>query len=158
MYHCPGVNGKQVTRRWADWSVDFKTSTWYYNPAFLSLNPPSEGNLELLPNPVPPLLQDTPPRLDATEILVHVEETLGDFLYLIASSGVWWICDLSMNEAMDDPQLRNTLASFIHNVLVIYDATPVYRAPRYIQEGASLPEDDTFIIPDEDDQVELLYA
>ncbi|KAJ8090731.1 hypothetical protein PM082_018297 [Marasmius tenuissimus] len=43
-----------------------------------------------------------------------------------------------LNEAMDDPQLRNTLASFIHNVLVIYDATPVYRAPRCIQDSGGL--------------------
>ncbi|KAJ8074492.1 hypothetical protein PM082_015393 [Marasmius tenuissimus] len=84
-----------VTTRWADWSVNFKTLTWHYNPAFLSLNPPSENSLQTFPNHFSPLYQDTPPRLNATEILAHVEETFGDFLYLIASGGGRWFCDLS---------------------------------------------------------------
>ncbi|KAL0057187.1 hypothetical protein AAF712_016179 [Marasmius tenuissimus] len=62
-----------------------------------------------------------------------------------------------LNEAMDDPGLRAVLASFVHNVLAIYDSTPMYRAPQYIP-GSTNTEDDTFTIPEEDDQVEQLYV
>ncbi|KAK1215320.1 hypothetical protein PQX77_022079 [Marasmius sp. AFHP31] len=84
-----------VTLRWEDWSINFKTLTWHYNPASLSLNPPTESDLKPFANHLPPLRQDTLPRLNATEIVTHVEENLGDFLYLIASGGGSWVGDLS---------------------------------------------------------------
>ncbi|KAK1215949.1 hypothetical protein PQX77_021430 [Marasmius sp. AFHP31] len=84
-----------VAHRWGDWSVNFKTLTWHYNPASLSLNPPLEISLQPLASHLPPLCQDTLPRLNATEVVAHVEENLGDFLYLLASGGGRWITDLS---------------------------------------------------------------
>ncbi|KAK1234071.1 hypothetical protein PQX77_002733, partial [Marasmius sp. AFHP31] len=84
-----------VTNRWGDWSVNFKTLTWHYNPASLSLNPPTERSLLPLLNHLPPLCQDTLPQLNATEIVAHVEENVGDFLYLIASNGGELVGDLS---------------------------------------------------------------
>ncbi|KAK1221723.1 hypothetical protein PQX77_015468, partial [Marasmius sp. AFHP31] len=51
----------------------------------------------LLPslNRFPPLRQDAVPQLNPTEIIAHVEKTLGDFLYLIAAGGGGWIDNLS---------------------------------------------------------------
>ncbi|KAK1215947.1 hypothetical protein PQX77_021428 [Marasmius sp. AFHP31] len=94
-----------VTKRWGDWSVNFQTLTFHYNPASLSLNPPTESDLEPFTNHFPPLCQDTIPRLDATEIVAHVEENIGDFLYLIASGGGIWIDNLSKSA-------RNGLLTF----------------------------------------------
>ncbi|KAK1234599.1 hypothetical protein PQX77_002197 [Marasmius sp. AFHP31] len=84
-----------VTHRGEDWSIDLKTLTWHYNPANISLNPPSEKHLLPLLNRFPPLRQDAVPQLNPTEIITHVEKTLGDILYLIASGGRSWITDLS---------------------------------------------------------------
>ncbi|KAK1218015.1 hypothetical protein PQX77_019313 [Marasmius sp. AFHP31] len=84
-----------VTRREEDWSIDLKTLTCHYNPAGISLNPPSEGDLRPHPIRLPSLCQDTVPQLNPTEIIAHVEKNLGDFLYLIAARGGYWINDLS---------------------------------------------------------------
>ncbi|KAK1216206.1 hypothetical protein PQX77_021169 [Marasmius sp. AFHP31] len=84
-----------VTSREEDWSIDLKTLTCQYNPANISLNPPSEGDLEPFSNRFPPLCQDAVPQLNSTEIIAHAEKTLGDFLYLIAAAGGRWITDLS---------------------------------------------------------------
>ncbi|KAK1219757.1 hypothetical protein PQX77_017513 [Marasmius sp. AFHP31] len=91
----PVNNGKQVTHRWEDWSIDLKTLTWHYNPANISLNPLSEEHLELYPTRFLPLRQDAVPQLNPTEIIAHVEKNLGDFLYLIAADGGGWHTDLS---------------------------------------------------------------
>ncbi|KAK1217839.1 hypothetical protein PQX77_019494 [Marasmius sp. AFHP31] len=84
-----------VTRRGEDWSIDFQTLTCQYNPANITLNPPSEGDLEPFSNRFPPLRQDAVPQLNPSEIIAHVEKNLGDFLYLIAAGGGRWITDLS---------------------------------------------------------------
>ncbi|KAK1220936.1 hypothetical protein PQX77_016262 [Marasmius sp. AFHP31] len=84
-----------VTCRWEDWSIDFQTLTFHYNPANISLNPPSEEDLQLLPFHFSPLHQDAILQLNSTEIIAHVEKNLGDFLYLIAADGGGWITDLS---------------------------------------------------------------
>ncbi|KAK1219876.1 hypothetical protein PQX77_017380 [Marasmius sp. AFHP31] len=84
-----------VTHRWEDWSIDFQTLSWHYNPANISLIPPSEEDLRLLPFHFSPLRQDTVPQLNPTEIITHVEKNLGDFLYLIAARGGTWIDNLS---------------------------------------------------------------
>ncbi|KAK1220945.1 hypothetical protein PQX77_016258 [Marasmius sp. AFHP31] len=92
----PVNNGKQVTHRWEDWSIDLKTLTWYYNPANISLNPLSEKDLVPFPIRYSPLRQDAVPQLNSTEIIAHVEKNLGDFLCLIAARGGRWITDLSI--------------------------------------------------------------
>ncbi|KAK1215327.1 hypothetical protein PQX77_022066 [Marasmius sp. AFHP31] len=84
-----------VTRRGEDWSIDFQTLTCQYNPANISLIPPSEEDLRPYPTRYLPLRQDTVPQLNPTEIIAHVEKNLGDFLYLIAAGGGRWIDDLS---------------------------------------------------------------
>ncbi|KAK1220939.1 hypothetical protein PQX77_016265 [Marasmius sp. AFHP31] len=84
-----------VTYRFEDWSIDFQTLTCHYNPANIFLNPPSEEDLQPLLNRFLPLCQDAVPQLNSTEIIAHVEKTLGDFLYLIAAREGAWITDLS---------------------------------------------------------------
>ncbi|KAK1220002.1 hypothetical protein PQX77_017250 [Marasmius sp. AFHP31] len=84
-----------VTRRQEDWLIDLKTLTWHYNPANISLIPPSEEHLKPYLDRLPPLRQDAVPQLNPTEIIAHVEKTLGDFLYLIAAAGGAWIDNLS---------------------------------------------------------------
>ncbi|KAK1230787.1 hypothetical protein PQX77_006114 [Marasmius sp. AFHP31] len=86
-----------VTIRWSDWSFNAKNLTWIYDLTSLCLNPPEESNLRpLFYPPLPPLCQETPRRLDTTEIAAHVEKSLGDVLFLIASVGNQrWIDDLS---------------------------------------------------------------
>ncbi|KAK1219295.1 hypothetical protein PQX77_017993 [Marasmius sp. AFHP31] len=84
-----------VTRRWEDWSIDLKTLTFHYNPANISLNPPTKEDLEPFSNRFLPLRQDAVPQLNPTEIIAHVQKSLGDFLYLIAAGGGGWLTDLS---------------------------------------------------------------
>ncbi|KAK1230738.1 hypothetical protein PQX77_006161, partial [Marasmius sp. AFHP31] len=84
-----------VTRRDEDWSIDLKTLSWLYNPANISLNPPSEKHLLPYLNRFPPLRQDAVPQLNPTEIIAYVEKNTGDFLYLIAARGGSWIDNLS---------------------------------------------------------------
>ncbi|KAK1216307.1 hypothetical protein PQX77_021072 [Marasmius sp. AFHP31] len=84
-----------VADRDEDWSIDLKTLTWHYNPANISLIPPSEEDLRPYPTRLPPLRRDAVPQLNSTEIIAHVEKNLGDFLYLIAAGGGRWINDLS---------------------------------------------------------------
>ncbi|KAK1224613.1 hypothetical protein PQX77_012508 [Marasmius sp. AFHP31] len=84
-----------VTDRFRDWLFNVKNQTWIYNPASLCLDPPEEECLQPLFYPRPPLCQETPRRLDTTEIAAHVEESLGDVLHLIARVGDWWRTDLS---------------------------------------------------------------
>ncbi|KAK1224131.1 hypothetical protein PQX77_012990 [Marasmius sp. AFHP31] len=84
-----------VTHRWRDWSVNLKTLSWQYDPASVALDPPSEEYLLPFPNHLPPLRQDTIQHLNTAEIVACVEETLGDVLCLLASSGWRWDGDLS---------------------------------------------------------------
>ncbi|KAK1222594.1 hypothetical protein PQX77_014547 [Marasmius sp. AFHP31] len=84
-----------VADRDKDWSIDLRTLSWHYNPANMSLIPPSEEDLRPYPNRFPPLRQDTAPQLNSTEIIAHVEKNLGDFLYLIAARGGTWTDNLS---------------------------------------------------------------
>ncbi|KAK1215535.1 hypothetical protein PQX77_021858 [Marasmius sp. AFHP31] len=86
---------KKVTHRREDWSIDFQTLTCQYNPANISLIPPSEEHLKPYLTRLPPLRQDAVPQLNPTKIIAHVEENLGDFLYLIAAAGGSWIDNLS---------------------------------------------------------------
>ncbi|KAK1218016.1 hypothetical protein PQX77_019314 [Marasmius sp. AFHP31] len=84
-----------VTNRDEDWSIDLKTLTFHYNPANITLNPPTEKNLQPSLTRLPPLCQDTVPQLNPTKIIAHVEKNFGDFLCLIAARGGRWITDLS---------------------------------------------------------------
>ncbi|KAK1219290.1 hypothetical protein PQX77_018000 [Marasmius sp. AFHP31] len=84
-----------VANRGEDWSIDFQTLTWHYNPASIFLNPPTKKNLQPFLNRFPPLRQDAVPQLNPTKIIAHVEKNLGDFLYLIVAGGGRWITDLS---------------------------------------------------------------
>ncbi|KAK1234894.1 hypothetical protein PQX77_001894 [Marasmius sp. AFHP31] len=84
-----------VTHRGEDWSIDLKTLTWHYNPANISLIPPSKEHLQPSLNRFPPLRQDAVSQLNPTEIITHAEKNLGDFLYLIAAGGGGWLTDLS---------------------------------------------------------------
>ncbi|KAJ8074717.1 hypothetical protein PM082_022295 [Marasmius tenuissimus] len=70
------------------WNFNLKTHTWQYDIPSISLSPPNT-DLSLAPfyYPPTPLRQETPPRLDPTEIVAYVENQLGDFLHVIASSG-----------------------------------------------------------------------
>ncbi|KAK1215755.1 hypothetical protein PQX77_021644 [Marasmius sp. AFHP31] len=63
-----------------------------------------------------------------------------------------------LNGCMDDPKLRAVLAMFVHMVLVIYDSSPPYRAPANIPDDDGNPSLDSFVIPEEDDRIEELYA
>ncbi|KAK1222725.1 hypothetical protein PQX77_014430, partial [Marasmius sp. AFHP31] len=84
-----------VTDRWEDWSFNLKTLSWHYDLAAISLNPPREEDLPLSFTPLPPLRQETLPRLNTPEISAYIEETFGDVLHLIASFENGWITDLS---------------------------------------------------------------
>ncbi|KAK1224170.1 hypothetical protein PQX77_012939 [Marasmius sp. AFHP31] len=113
-----------VTDRWEDWFANYKTLTCHYNPASLPLNPPTEENLEPLLIHRIPLRQDTVPQLNATEIVAHVEENIGDFLYLIASFEKGWVTNLS-------EYARNGLLTFgvvvnkkRHGILAHFSSTP----------------------------------
>ncbi|KAK1230149.1 hypothetical protein PQX77_006770 [Marasmius sp. AFHP31] len=84
-----------VTSRFEDWSFNLKTLSWHYDLAAISLNPPHEKDV---PSPfirVPPLRQETLPRLNTPEISAYIEETFGNVLHLIASFENRWITDLS---------------------------------------------------------------
>ncbi|KAK1216414.1 hypothetical protein PQX77_020967 [Marasmius sp. AFHP31] len=83
-----------VTNRWEDWSFNLKTLSWNYDLASISLNPPSEKDLQPL-GPIPPLRQETLRHLNTAEVSTCIEETLGDVLYLIASLDNSWITNLS---------------------------------------------------------------
>ncbi|KAK1216305.1 hypothetical protein PQX77_021070 [Marasmius sp. AFHP31] len=63
-----------------------------------------------------------------------------------------------LNGCMDDPKLRDVLAMFVHMVLVIYDSSLPYRAPANIPDDGDCPSLDPFVIPEEDDRIEELYA
>ncbi|KAK1224179.1 hypothetical protein PQX77_012931, partial [Marasmius sp. AFHP31] len=84
-----------VTDRWEDWSFNLKTLSWHYDLAAISLNPPHEKDIPSLFNPLPPLRQETVPRLNTSEISAYIEETFGNVLHLIALFEQWWITDLS---------------------------------------------------------------
>ncbi|KAK1216106.1 hypothetical protein PQX77_021284 [Marasmius sp. AFHP31] len=84
-----------VSTRWEDWSFNLKMLSWHYDLAAISLNPPHEQDLPSLFNPLPPLCQETLPRLNTPEISTYIEETFGDVLYLIVSVEQRWITDLS---------------------------------------------------------------
>ncbi|KAJ8086046.1 hypothetical protein PM082_004865 [Marasmius tenuissimus] len=83
-----------VANRWEGWSFNAKSLTWIYDPASVLLNPPSEEELEPL-EPLLPLRQETPPRLDTAEIVACVERNFGDVLHLAVPSIHRWIDDLS---------------------------------------------------------------
>ncbi|KAK1215512.1 hypothetical protein PQX77_021876 [Marasmius sp. AFHP31] len=84
-----------VTTRYRDWSFNVRNLTWQYNPASLCLDPPEESNLRPFFYPPPPLCQETPRRLNNTEIAAHVEKSLGDVLLLITGMGGTWDANLS---------------------------------------------------------------
>ncbi|KAJ8085820.1 hypothetical protein PM082_004638 [Marasmius tenuissimus] len=84
-----------VTSRWTDWSMNLKTQSWQYDPASAALDPPSEEDTQPFPSHLPPLRQDNLRQLDANEIVVHVEEILGDALCLVASWEWRWNSGLS---------------------------------------------------------------
>ncbi|KAJ8086054.1 hypothetical protein PM082_004873 [Marasmius tenuissimus] len=84
-----------VAHRWEDWSFNAKSLTWIYDPASVLLNPPSEEDLNPLYNPLLPLRQETPPRLDTAEIVACVERNFGDVLHLVASLRHRWNSGLS---------------------------------------------------------------
>ncbi|KAK1220942.1 hypothetical protein PQX77_016255 [Marasmius sp. AFHP31] len=125
----PVNNGKQVTRRWEDWLIDLKTLTWHYNPANISLIPPSEEHLKPFLNRFLPLRQDAVPQLNPTEIIAHVEKTLGDFLYLIAAGGGAWITDLS---------------KYAQNGLLTFGAIVQRKRPGILAHFSSTPSPESF--------------
>ncbi|KAK1231862.1 hypothetical protein PQX77_005012 [Marasmius sp. AFHP31] len=84
-----------VTLRWSEWSFNVKNLAWQYDPASLCLNPPEERYLQPLLYTLPPIRQETLRHLDTAEIVTHVEESLGDVLFLIAGVGEGWMTDLS---------------------------------------------------------------
>ncbi|KAK1217128.1 hypothetical protein PQX77_020229 [Marasmius sp. AFHP31] len=113
-----------VTHRGEDWSIDFQTLTCQYNPANISLIPPSEEDLRLLPIRFSPLRQDTVPQLNSTEIIAHVEKNLGDFLYLSAAEGGAWLTDLS-NYAQNSPLTFGAIVQFGRpGILAHFPSTP----------------------------------
>ncbi|KAK1233694.1 hypothetical protein PQX77_003141 [Marasmius sp. AFHP31] len=118
-----------VTGREEDWPYNLKTHSWHYDPVSLSLNPPTVNDLQPLLNHYPPLCQDTIPRLNATEIVAHVEENLGNFLYLIASSGGNWIDNLS---------------DYARNGLLTFGAVIQRRNPEILAHVPSTPSPELF--------------
>ncbi|KAK1217961.1 hypothetical protein PQX77_019368 [Marasmius sp. AFHP31] len=118
-----------VANRWMDWSINLKTLTWYYNPASLSLNSLSEINLSPLSNPYPPLCQENVPPLNSSVIVAHVEETFGDFLYLIGSQGGRWAEDLS---------------NYAQNGLLTFGAVVNYSRPGIFAHFPSTPPPKSF--------------
>ncbi|KAJ8090825.1 hypothetical protein PM082_024738 [Marasmius tenuissimus] len=76
---------------WAErgfWNFNLKTHAWQYDVPSISLSPP---NIDLSLKPLryspTPLRHQTPPQLDSTEIFACIENQLGDFLHVIASTG-----------------------------------------------------------------------
>ncbi|KAK1217959.1 hypothetical protein PQX77_019366 [Marasmius sp. AFHP31] len=118
-----------VTERWGDWSVNFQTLTWHFNPASLSLNPPTESALAPFPNHFPPLCQDTVPQLNSTEIVAHVEKNFGDFLHLIATDAGRWITDLS---------------NYVQNGLLTFGAVVDDNRPGILAHFPSTPSPELF--------------
>ncbi|KAK1233437.1 hypothetical protein PQX77_003406, partial [Marasmius sp. AFHP31] len=118
-----------VTHREEDWSIDFQTLTWHYNPANISLNPPSEKHLRLLAFRFSPLRQDAVPQLNPTEIIAHVEKNLGDFLYMIATDGGNWLTDLS---------------NWAQNGLVTFGAIVQRKRPGILAHFPSTPSPELF--------------
>ncbi|KAK1217162.1 hypothetical protein PQX77_020191 [Marasmius sp. AFHP31] len=118
-----------VTRREEDWSIDLKTLTWHYNPANISLNPPREEHLLPSLERLPPLCQDAVPQLNSTEIIAHVEKNLGDFLYLIAAGGGYWIDDLS---------------NYAQNGLLTFGAIVQFGRPGILAHFPSTPSPELF--------------
>ncbi|KAK1224788.1 hypothetical protein PQX77_012291 [Marasmius sp. AFHP31] len=90
-----GTLSKKVTRRWTDWLFNVRNLTWQYNPASLCLDPPEEQHLRPILYPLSPLCQETLRHLGTAEIVAHVEESLGDVLFLITGVGQRWATDLS---------------------------------------------------------------
>ncbi|KAK1221572.1 hypothetical protein PQX77_015621 [Marasmius sp. AFHP31] len=83
-----------VSVEWGFWMFNLRTHAWLYDiPAIsilpaISLSPP---NIDLSLQPFSilptPLRQETPPQLQPAEIIAFVENQLGDFLHVTASSG-----------------------------------------------------------------------
>ncbi|KAK1217615.1 hypothetical protein PQX77_019728, partial [Marasmius sp. AFHP31] len=71
-----------VSDEWEDWTFNPKAQSWHYD-ASASLNKASRSSFY-----TPIQLPEGPlPQLDANEITTYFENTFGDLLYLIASSG-----------------------------------------------------------------------
>ncbi|KAK1222596.1 hypothetical protein PQX77_014549 [Marasmius sp. AFHP31] len=118
-----------VANRQGDWSIDLKTLTCQYNPANISLNPPSEEHLKPYLIHLPPLCQDAVPQLNPTGIIAHVEKSLGDFLYLIAAGGGYWIDDLS---------------NYAQNGLLTFGAIVQFGRPGILAHFPSTPSPELF--------------
>ncbi|KAJ8074649.1 hypothetical protein PM082_022227 [Marasmius tenuissimus] len=77
-----------VLDEWGFWNFNLKTHAWQYDIPSISLSPPNTDiSLEAIRYPLTPLRQETPPRLDPTEIIACIENQFNDFLHVIASSG-----------------------------------------------------------------------
>ncbi|KAJ8074659.1 hypothetical protein PM082_022237 [Marasmius tenuissimus] len=77
-----------VSVEWGFWTFNLKTHTWQYDIPSISLSPPNTDiSLEAIRYLPIPLRQETPPRLDPTEIVACIENQLGDFFHVIASFG-----------------------------------------------------------------------
>ncbi|KAK1235422.1 hypothetical protein PQX77_001358 [Marasmius sp. AFHP31] len=77
-----------VLGNWGLWTFNLRNHTWQYDIPAISLSPPNTNlSFEPLTIAPTPLHQETPPRLNPTEIVAFVENQLGDFLQVIASLG-----------------------------------------------------------------------
>ncbi|KAK1230766.1 hypothetical protein PQX77_006133 [Marasmius sp. AFHP31] len=84
-----------VSARWGFWTFNLRTRAWLYDIPTISISPaislsPPNTDLSFGPlgySPIP-LRQETPPQLQPTEIVAFVERQFGDFLHVIASSGI----------------------------------------------------------------------
>ena len=78
-----------------DWSYNLKSFAWHYDPTSLALQPPNDKVLEPLYTHFTPLRQQTLCQLEPDKILACIEESVRDFLVLIAPVKKEWITDLS---------------------------------------------------------------
>ncbi|KAK1223046.1 hypothetical protein PQX77_014082 [Marasmius sp. AFHP31] len=77
-----------VFAKWGFWMFNLRTHAWLYDIPTISLSPPNTDlSFEPLCYSPIPLRQETPPQLQPIEIIAFVENQLGDFLHVIASSG-----------------------------------------------------------------------
>ncbi|KAK1219819.1 hypothetical protein PQX77_017447 [Marasmius sp. AFHP31] len=77
-----------VSFEWGFWMFNLRTHAWQYDIPSISLSPPNT-DLSLQPLRYPPILlrQEPPPQLQPIEIVAFVENQLGEFLHVTASSG-----------------------------------------------------------------------
>ncbi|KAK1215170.1 hypothetical protein PQX77_022232 [Marasmius sp. AFHP31] len=82
-----------VSVEWGFWMFNLRTHAWLYDIPTISISPAislSPPNTDLSPHPLSyppiPLRQETPPQLQPIEIVAFVENQLGEFLHMTASS------------------------------------------------------------------------